>query len=642
MVLPYQITIHAQTDVWERYLHENTEQEDVERESWENTFNVMSELALHPININTATREDLERLPFLTAQQIEDICAYLYQYGPMRSLGELAMIESIDYEQRQLLERFIILGDNKEKAHFPSTQNILRYGKHELMATDNIPFYERRGDRNGYLGYKYKNWVRYQFTYSDYIKAGVLGSNDAGEPFFGSNNRMGYDFYSFYVTIRKLGILKALAVGRYRLRFGMGLVMNNDFGFGKIATLTSLGRNTNSIRAHSSRSESNYLQGAATTITIAKGVDLTGFVSYRNIDATLTKDGKAIQTIRTDGYHRTITEMTHKNNASQLVTGGNIHWFYNGFHLGATAIYTSFDKELQPDKQQLYRYYNPEGKSFYNMSIDYGYVSRKLSIHGETATGDSHAIATLNSISYLVRNHLSLLAVQRFYSYRYHSLFAESFSDGGSVNNESGVYIGANWQPSRKFSLSTYADYAYFAWQRYRQEAGTTRCDYYVAASYQPGDFSFYLRHRLHGKVHRSRLHAEYHHGKWGTKTQGDIGYTRNNGNDSFGWMISENLSFNQQWLRMNVGICYFDTDNYDSRIYTYEQGTLYNFAFTPFFGNGIRYYLHARADIGKHWMFICKFGTTKYFDRNQISSGYQQIDGSSQSNLEIQLRLKF
>ena len=37
----------------------------------------------------------LARIPFLTAEQIEDIQAYVYQYHGMQSLGELAMIESL-------------------------------------------------------------------------------------------------------------------------------------------------------------------------------------------------------------------------------------------------------------------------------------------------------------------------------------------------------------------------------------------------------------------------------------------------------------------------------------------------------------------------------------------------------------------
>ena len=40
--------------------------------------------------------------------------------------------------------------------------------------------------------------------------------------------------------------------------------------------------------------------------------------------------------------------------------------------------------------------------------------------------------------------------------------------------------------------------------------------------------------------------------------------------------------------------------------------------------------------------MIACKLGSTKYFDRNKISSSYQEIDGSSMTDIEVQIRWKF
>ena len=72
--------------------------------------------------------------------------------------------------------------------------------------------------------------------------------------------------------------------------------------------LSTLGRQSTGIRAHSSRSAANYLQGAAATVEIAKHLDLTTFLSYRSIDATLTDSG-TIKTILKTGYHRTVREI---------------------------------------------------------------------------------------------------------------------------------------------------------------------------------------------------------------------------------------------------------------------------------------------------------------------------------------------
>lgn len=642
------------TASWEQYLNELSDTEDFESVSWEQYHDILSEYAEQPMNLNTATREDLEILPFLGDQQIEDILAYIYQYGEMKSLGELAMIPSINWYQHKLLEFFTYPGDIKRNV-YPTVSKIMRYGKHEIMAAAKVPFYDRKGDINGYQGYKYKHWLRYKFHYGDYVKAGFLGSQDAGEPFLTGANRWGYDFYSFYFQIRKLGWLKNLTVGRFRVKMGMGLVINNDFGLGKTNTLTTLGRSSNAIRTHSSRSQSNYLQGIATTMTLSKGLDITTFLSYRKIDATLTNDGQAIATILTTGYHRTETEINKKNNSSQALIGGNLNYFHNGFHVGMTGLYTSLDKPLLPKKTSLYKQYYPEGKGFWNLSVDYGYRGHRLSISGETATGDCHAIATINTASYLITEGLSLVALQRFYSYRYYSLFSNSFSEGSSVQDESGVYLGANWTVSPTLSFSGYTDIVYFPWPKYQASTSSRAWESMFSATYHPGSFTLFARYKLERRQkdnadksalifkedHRARFSVGYEGCQLTAKVQYDVSLCRFKEN-SFGWMTSGNLGYTYRILRLDGVLAYFHTKDYDSRVYAYEPGTLYTLNFPSYYGEGIRYALRLRTDIGTHWMLIAKIGVTDYFDRDHISSSYQQIDKSSQADLDVQLRWKF
>ena len=76
---------------WEEPLNEVMTLEDAVTTAWEETYELLCDLELHPMNLNSVTREQLEQLPFLTAQQVEDIMAYLYQYGPMKSEAELMM-----------------------------------------------------------------------------------------------------------------------------------------------------------------------------------------------------------------------------------------------------------------------------------------------------------------------------------------------------------------------------------------------------------------------------------------------------------------------------------------------------------------------------------------------------------------------
>ena len=169
---------------WEIYFSTLATADDIDSEQWQDTYEMLCDLEQHPIDINTATREQLLQLPFLNEHQVEDIQAYIYYNREMKTTGELAMIESIDYTTRCLLTHFIYCGEKQPPAT-PNLKNILKYGKNDLTATASIPFYKRKGDKEGYLRYQYAHSIRYNFTYSNQLRIGVLGTQDAGDLCFG-------------------------------------------------------------------------------------------------------------------------------------------------------------------------------------------------------------------------------------------------------------------------------------------------------------------------------------------------------------------------------------------------------------------------------------------------------------------------
>ena len=650
MMMVVALGVKAQTRPWEQYLNDVMTQEDLASESWEQTYELLCELEQHPIDINQVTREQLEELPFLSAQQIEGIVEYLWRYGRMESLSELQMIRPLDYAQRRLLTYFVYVGEEKPDP-LPKLKDIVSYGQNELMAYARIPLYIRKGDEKGYLGPKYRHWLRYQFTYGDQVKFGLVGSQDAGEPFFANRNRWGYDYYSLYLQLRNLGRIESLVLGNYRVSMGMGLVMNNSFSLGKMAMLQNLGRSSYTLRAHSSRSEGSLL-GAAATVDMGRDLKLTAFASYSPADATLNKDS-TVATILTTGYHRTETEMGKKHNLHILRTGGSLRYAPGGFHLDLNGLYTHLDRPLHPNTQTLYRQHYPQGSDFLNLSLDYGYASPRVALNGETAIDKQGHLATINTASLRVSDVFSLMALQRFYAYRYTSLDAQSYSDGGKVQNESGIYLGLTWQPSLAFRLSAYTDYAYFAWARYQVSQSSFAWDNLLQATWQKKNWILSGRYRMKVRQkdakdkkslntqleHRTRLSVDYSRQQgWGARLQLDAGWTTG----EWGGMVNGCIAYTHRWLRLNGGLGYFHTDSYNSRVYLYESGPLYTYSMTSFYGEGLRYWLMARANINKKLMLTVKAGITDYFDRHTIGSSYQQVDGSSLKDLDLQLRWKF
>ena len=641
---------------WEEMLTDLVTTDDMESAEWEETYEWLCDLEQHPLDINTATREQLLQLPFLNERQVEDIHTYLYYYGAMKSLGELAMIESIDYTTRNLLNWFVVCQEKKPDKKLDWHQ-ALKYGKSQVMATADIPFYERRGDHHGYLGYQYRHSVRYKWQYGNRLKIGLVGSQDAGEPFFANKNKLGYDHYSIFAEAHQIGRVKTLVAGHYRASMGMGLVMGNLYATGKLSAMTNLSSRSKGFTAHSSRSAANYLQGCAATVNIIKGLDLSAFASYRKEDATLSKDSTqaAISTIVTDGYHRTATEMARKNNISETTVGADLSYARRGFHVGATMVHTSFDKPLHPDTTQRYRRYYPYGKQFTNVSGNYGYTNYWLNFHSETAISGNGAIATIHALNITPSPALTLTAIQRFFSKQYWAIHASTLSEGSRVQNESAVYLGAQWQPTRHIRLTAYTDYAYFAAPRYQALAASHTWDNLLQAQYSTDQTSCAIRYRLKLRQHnnatrtaltdetvqRFRMTCSHKMGKWQMGGSADMVYDKDEEN-SFGWMLAVHATYTHRWLSINASSGYFDTDNSASSVYCYEKGVLYSYAYRSYYGEGIKYSLSAKANIGQSLSFAAYLSVVDYFDRNHIQEGMQRIDHSSKADLSLQLRWRF
>ena len=649
---------YAETE-WEKWLDDIMLDGEYSEASYEELYDNLLDLQRNGININTATRQELESLPFLSEKQVMDILEYIHFHGALKSINELMSIESIDYSTRQLLQEFLYAGDKPEKG-FPSLKNIMTWGKNELSLYTKIPTYERAGDAsNGdYLGYPYKFWARYSFSYAKNVRIGIVASQDAGEPFFSQSNKYGFDQYSGFIQINGLGSVESLIVGRYSVSAGMGLVMNNSFSLGKTAMLQDFGRQRNALRPHTSASENGYMQGAAATIRLSDAIRLTPFLSYRKTDATLNIDGSISSLIYT-GYHRTISELNKKNNTSLTAGGMNARWNLEDFSLGATAVFTHINRPLSPNKSATYKKIYPEGSNFFNASLNYSWLHYPFSVNGETAINANGAIATLNTLGWHLSQYVEVMGIYRFYSFNYYSLYANAFNEGGKTQNESGLYLGVRWQPKYGIDIQAYTDLAYFAWPRYGVSQSSYAIDNVVSASYKTGNWLLSGKYRLHLRQkdsksvanlswqteHRLRISAEWTGGGWTSRSQLDftsVSSTSESSSLSQGFMITENIGYDIGKWQIFAGGKYFNTYGYDSRLYSYERAMPHTFSFPAYYGHGIRYSLVATWSPSPTLQFTSKAGITNYFDRSTISSGQQQINASSACDIEVGMRWRW
>ena len=422
--------------------------------------------------------------------------------------------------------------------------------------------------------------------------------------------------------------------------------------------LQDFGRQRNALRPHTSASENGYMQGAAATIRLSDAIRLTPFLSYRKTDATLNEDGTVSSLIYT-GYHRTISELNKKNNTSLTASGMNARWNHKDFSLGATAVFTHINRPLSPNKSATYKKIYPEGSDFFNVSLNYSWLHYPFSVSGESAINEKGAIATLNTLGWHLSQYVELMGIYRFYSFNYYSLYANAFSEGGKTQNESGLYLGVRWQPKYGIDIQAYTDIAYFAWPRYGVSQSSYAIDNVVSASYKTGNWLLSGKYRLHLRQkdsksvanlswqteHRLRISAEWTGGGWTSRSQLDftsVSSTSESSSLSQGFMITENIGYDIGKWQIFAGGKYFNTDGYDSRLYSYERAMPHTFSYPAYFGHGIRYSLVATWSPSPTLQFTSKAGITNYFDRSTISSGQQQINASSACDIEVGMRWRW
>lgn len=643
------------TDRWENVLETLLSDEELSSDALEELAVMYESLHEMPLNINTATREELMQLPFLTERQIEDIHAYVYVHGPMMTLGELQLTGSLDYTTRQLLREFVYAGDVPVKRERIRLKDLLKYGRSELTVRMDIPLYFRDGFRyhspdelerypnRAYMGSRLSHSIRYSFNWHNRIRLGLTADEDAGEPFFGRNS-MGYDFYSPYLYLKDMGVLKELALGNFKAQFGHGLLFGGGFSSGKSMALTSLGRQTQGLKPHSSTQEYGYMRGAGTAVGWGR-TTFTLLGSWAPMDATLKGD-TLISSLKQDGYHRTELEWSKKKNVTLSTLAANVRYSYRGLRFGLTALTERLSVPYQ------------EKRRFTGISSDYSISRPRYAFTSELSVMDGKP-ALIAAQSFRIQDDWTLNAVFRHYSPGYMSLHSNAMAEG-SVGNETGLLIGFS-RSSRKLKLNGYADLFMHPEPRYGASESSNGMDLRVEADWKPGrrDALFVTaRFKSKQKDCKYTNRLEYcltgrYRLRWthncinGAELKTQLFYVRYDfiaEPVSNGYTLSQNYSCSllKDRLDMNLTAAVFYTDSYDSRISVYESGLRFAYNFMSLYGKGGRLSATVKYRFRNGMQLNLKAGGTWYADRDEIGSAQQLIPANHKEDVSLQFISKF
>ena len=135
-------------DIFEDLSVNNSVDNAVNEPNWENELEELSVRLHEPVDLNRATRQQLEQFPFLSDIQIEHLLAYIYVHGQMKTLYELQLIEDMDRQTIQYLLPFVCIKAINNESSFrwkTMLKSAMKYGKNEVITRIDIPFYKRKG-----------------------------------------------------------------------------------------------------------------------------------------------------------------------------------------------------------------------------------------------------------------------------------------------------------------------------------------------------------------------------------------------------------------------------------------------------------------------------------------------------------------
>ncbi len=650
-----------------------------------------------PLNLNRADEYQLDNLGLLNDLQISSLLNYRGEKGDLLAIYELQAVPNFDLSTIYRILPFVtvnrslddlnesfgaILAKSKKNLYLRWSRNIEVPQGFQTKDEETPPAY--RGDINKY-------YLRYAQVYENRISFGLTLEKDPGEEFFRNSNKQGFDFMSAHFMYKKVNkIVERLVIGDFRAKFGQGLILNTRFSPSKSAFVTATSRSGAPLNRFTSVNEQNYLRGAGATLKLNKQFTWTNFISFRKRDGNLLQSNaldedlevQNLNSLQLSGLHRTEREIDGENALKQLSLGTSLKYKGTKGNVAANVFYTQFNRAVGKSDQPYNNYFF-KGKQLLNASLDYTYYYKNFIIFGETAWSDNNQFASVNGITATLSSKIAFSVHSRFMPRAFHSLFGQTFSETASVANENGWYIGLTFNPTSAWRFALYADTWRHPWLRFRADAPSRGSEYYARVTfYKRKDMEAYAHFKYESKqesyrldytnldellfknksnfrIHlnkkvtkrlslRSRLEWSIFDIEQATNADGQIFYDGafrpQSAVKSNGFMAYQDIIYKPVTIPLSVTTRFaiFNVDNYDARIYAYENDVTYQFSIPAYYNKGTRFYANLKYSTRQHLTLEARYAQTFWNNQTEFSSGNNRIEGQTKSEVKVQVRWAF
>ena len=648
-------------------------------------------LSENPINLNSDEIEQLLELRLINVFQYEALKNYRKFYGDFLFLDELEMVEGFDEQTVNIVKSIVYIGTGQSKDKI-TLKKMGQYGKHQIIARYEQVLEPQSGyakasateilDAPGqhFLGSPQRYQFRYSYNYRNKIRIGFTAEKDPGEVFFtdkvndsiktllGNKLRKGFDFYGFHAYVKDLGIVKDAALGDYQISFGQGLTLWSGMSFGKTTEGSSIMKRGGGIKPKASAAESTFMRGAAVTLKV-KDFSGTFFYSNRMIDANISvtdtlEEVERVSSLQETGYHRTINEILNRRAIRQQVFGGHLAYANSHLEVGYTLHHTKLSAALLLEPSNYNQFYF-QGTQLTNHGIDIKYVRNKFAFFGELSMSSNKAFAGLAGLTAKPTGYINFTLSYRNYGMKYQNLLANPYGESSRGQGEEAFYLGVQVAPAPYWNLLIYTDFFRMKWLTMQVNNPSWGHDYYARLSHQvsrKASWNLVVRSKTKMKntsneqifshqpifytKNSVRFNISYQVGQnWSLGNKADFEHYHNgDGLNSYGFFVCQDIAFKPQAKPFSLTFRYaiFDTDDYNSRVYAYENDVLYSFSVPAMFYKGMRIYLLGKLKLFNALTLHARIGSTIYTNQDEISSGPTLIKGNHKTDLKVEAIWKF
>jgi hypothetical protein len=629
--------------------------------NYEEIYENLYALYQNPIDINRADVNELRTIFFLTEIQIKNIIEHKNKFGDFLSLYELQAVEGLNNEDIKNILPFIYL---KEKYLKNSLKNIKPTEHYFVFRADQTLEKSKAFSSDSlkanspYAGSAKRFYTRYRMSHPKDYSLGFISEKDPGEKNF-------FDYATFHLQLQNKGMVKNLVVGDYLMQFGQGLIFSAGFAPGKgNEPVYSTRRSNIGIKPYNSIIENGSFRGAATTIKV-KNIEFTAMAASNKRDASVKisdDQEEFFSSILTGGFHRTETEIANKNILKEQNLGANILYKLSNLQVGFSGLASFFDKSFQkrPDPYNKNEFI---GKANYILGPNLSLSWQNFNFFGEAARSSSGGYGYIAGLVGSLNAKTEWALNIRNYQPNFHTFYGSAFAEGSRNINEKGIYTGLKYTIKKGLVVSGFYDSFRFPWLKFGVDIPSQGYDYQLRISRQPNKIkNHYLafHHETKQKnapnninninsikdYYRNQLifgneyiYKQFY--KFQTKIQYN-NYQFKGLKKSNGVAIIQDFEGKIKKFQYKTRVAYFNTDDYDSRVYAYENDVLYAVSFPAYYGKGFRYYVVAKIPIYKKIDAWIRLARTNVLDRAVIGSGNDQINDNKKTDLKVQLKYSF